>query len=174
MARGRRTKLTAQVQEKICQYIRLGMAYERAAILSGICERTFWRWKVRGDTAKSGIYFEFCQALKLADADAELLHVQNLKELAIGGRKYREYKHKLNRDGSHERTITTKVLLPDAESSKWILGRRFRERWGNEIDETNESNKGSPAEAGDDGLDELLADVEKFAAEETETDPDAD
>lgn len=179
VAIGRKTKLTEQVQEKICTHIRLGLAYERAAVCAGIAERTFWAWKARGEKAQKGIYHDFVQALKIADADAELLHIQNLTELAIGGRKYREFRHKRNADGSSERTITTKVLLPDAESAKWILGRRFKARWGNNGDGKSENDSGYTPKTGDDGLDELLSYADGYAeetglCEENEPDKDTD
>ena len=179
MARGRKTKLTPKVQDKICEYIRLGMTYEIAARVAGICRQTLWDWQARGEKAKSGVYREFFNALEVAEADAELLHVKNLTELALGGRKYREYKHKRNKDGSSERTIITKVLLPDAESSKWILGRRFKQRWGNEADAEDGSNAGSSAENGEDDLAELLSNADGYAEEtgitpKSESDSDVD
>jgi hypothetical protein len=48
---GRPTKLTPEVQRKLCASIRIGASYEEAAIASGISERTFAYWRRRAETA---------------------------------------------------------------------------------------------------------------------------
>lgn len=60
---GRRPKLTPQVQEQICRLVRMGVAFKDAAVNAGITERTFYLWKVRGEQATSGVYFQFLQEL---------------------------------------------------------------------------------------------------------------
>lgn len=69
--RGRPTKLTPEVQERICQGVALGMRYDRAAVAAGVSERVFYDWKARGEAEDSGIYCEFLQALNEAETRGE-------------------------------------------------------------------------------------------------------
>ena len=99
---GRRTKLTDAVQEKVCEYIRQGLTYEVAARAAGISESTFYRWRERGESARSGRYREFWEALKRAEAVAELRLVQRV--------------HAASKD--------------TWQAAAWILERRHPDRWG--------------------------------------------
>ena len=69
---GRPSKLTPEVQEKICQAIRAGNYYEAASDYAGIDYSTFRRWMVKGEKAESGKYHEFCKAIKRAEHEAEV------------------------------------------------------------------------------------------------------
>ena len=68
---GRPSKLTPEVQEKICQAIRAGNYYEAACAYGGIAYSTFREWMVRGEKDKSGKYREFMEAIKRAEYEAE-------------------------------------------------------------------------------------------------------
>jgi uncharacterized Fe-S cluster-containing radical SAM superfamily protein len=61
---GRPSKLTPEVQEKICNAIRAGNYYEAACAYAGIDYSTFRRWMIKGEKAKKGKYHEFCEAVK--------------------------------------------------------------------------------------------------------------
>ena len=98
---GRRSKLTPEVQEKICNYVRQGLTYEIAARAAGISESTFYRWRERGEKARRGKYREFWEALKKAEAEAEQVLVQRIL------------------DASNDTW----------QAAAWILERRHPERW---------------------------------------------
>jgi hypothetical protein len=68
----RPTKLTPELQEKICNAIRAGNYYEAACGFVGIHYSTFRRWMIQGENAKSGKYKEFFEAIKKAEHDAEV------------------------------------------------------------------------------------------------------
>lgn len=68
---GRKLKLTVEIQQKICDYISQGLAYETAALLSGVSERTLHRWRALGEGKETGKYSEFVDALQVASAKAE-------------------------------------------------------------------------------------------------------
>lgn len=72
MKMGRPSKLTPEVQEKICNAIRAGNYYEAACAYAGIDYSTFRRWMVQGEKAKSGKYREFYEAVKKAEYEAEI------------------------------------------------------------------------------------------------------
>ena len=106
---GRRTKLTPEVQDRILQAVRAGLRYREAALAAGIDERTFYNWKRRGEEAKSGIYFQFFQSLKEAEARGELALLARIQ-------------------AASQETW---------QAAAWILERRHRERWGRNLDITS-------------------------------------
>jgi hypothetical protein len=71
VATGRPTKLTPKVQQAICDAVRNGNYYEAAATSAGIEYRTFRNWVERGEQEDAGIYFQFVQSLRAAEAEAE-------------------------------------------------------------------------------------------------------
>ena len=153
--RGRPTKLTSELQDKILKWIRMGASYEDACRVCRISETTFRSWKAIGEKAKSGIQYDFLMALKEAESTAKIMHVQNLNQLAVGGKQYTETKVVDKPDGSTEITTITKTLLPDASTSKWILGRRWPEEWGSKkaVEISTEGGKPLPIQILHDDVD---------------------
>jgi transposase len=78
---GRRSKLTPELQEKLCGLVRGGNYYSVAAQACGICRRTLYEWIQRGEAAtkKTDPYLHFLHALKKADAEAEAQDVLIIK-----------------------------------------------------------------------------------------------
>lgn len=99
---GRPTKLTLDLQAKLCKDLESGISRPAASARAGIPERTFYRWLKRGKHAASGLYWQFCQEIKKAEANLEKFHIDRL---ALG--------------------------LPGWQSSAWLLERKWPERWGN-------------------------------------------
>lgn len=110
MARGAKSKLTTEAQEKICNALRAGNHAKVAAEFGGVAETTFFRWMQEGEAAASGAKREFWEAIKKAEADAE---VQRVARIAKAGQ-----------DG---------IWQADA----WWLERKFPERWGRQIQDVN-------------------------------------
>lgn len=69
---GRPTKLTSEVQKRVCDAVSAGNYYEPACIYAGVTYSTMRNWILRGKEAKSGVYFEFVEALTRAEAQAEI------------------------------------------------------------------------------------------------------
>jgi transposase len=67
----RPSKLTPEIQDRICKAIRAGNYYEPACQLVGIAYFTFRRWMDRGEKQTKGAYREFCEAVHRAEAAAE-------------------------------------------------------------------------------------------------------
>lgn len=67
---GRPTKLTQETHDAIVRDIGNGVTFVDAAGAAGIDYATFNNWMKRGEVAKSGIYFEFFHACKIAQAQA--------------------------------------------------------------------------------------------------------
>jgi transposase len=64
---GRHSKLTPEVQAEIVARIKTAATYDAACQACGINYMTFNNWMSRGEKAKSGIYFEFFEAVKRAE-----------------------------------------------------------------------------------------------------------
>lgn len=82
--RGRKSKLTPELQEKICKYIENGYTVEQACALSGISESTYYDWKKRGKKAKSGKFSDFLEAVKKAEKIAESKYLAIITRAAVG------------------------------------------------------------------------------------------
>ena len=68
---GRPLKLTPGVTKRLAEAIKAGNYYETACQYVGIDYATFRRWMIKGEKAKSGIFCDFCDAIKKAEAEAE-------------------------------------------------------------------------------------------------------
>lgn len=79
---GRKPKLTEEITGRIAQKIIAGNFFETAALASGVPERSFYNWKKRGENAKSGIYWQFWQSIKVAEAIREERLVKNIQDAA--------------------------------------------------------------------------------------------
>lgn len=98
---GRPTKLTPQVQERICGGLVNGGTIEAAAGAAGVDERTFYRWVARGETGEEP-YCQFCQAVQKARDEAEQRLLSIIADAA-----------------------------PDTwQAAAWILERSRPQRWG--------------------------------------------
>ncbi len=127
---GRKTKLTPEIQETICNWLKLGYYQEDAAVMAGISPSTYYDWLKKGaeedskqDEIKalgSGesplpaieedsdielvyIYSEFSEAVARARAEAEGAHIKNIRRAADNG---------------------------TWQASAWFLERSFPKKWG--------------------------------------------
>ena len=67
---GRRTKLSPEVQQRICECLRKGHYAKTAAVLAGISEPTLYTWLERGEAGEEP-YAAFRDAIEEANAEAE-------------------------------------------------------------------------------------------------------
>lgn len=121
---GRPTKLTKARHDKIVRDIRKGNFAQVAALASGVTEQTYYNWLKRGqdealsddpDTQQS-IYAKFFEAVKTAEATAELRQVDEMQ-----------------RDDKWQRRA-------------WWLERRFPKRWGQKQSVELSGPEGKPVE----------------------------
>jgi hypothetical protein len=70
------------VQERICQLISAGNYINTACRAAGIKEQTYLNWLKWGEEKKAGIYFEFFEAIKKAEAVAEARNVTIIQTAA--------------------------------------------------------------------------------------------
>jgi hypothetical protein len=106
----RPSKLTPELQQRIGDNIALGLTYRLAAESAGITYKTLSEWNQKGQTEKSGRYYQFAQHLKKCNADGALKLLERLNEAAKGG--------------------DTRICL-------WILERRLSEDFGRRVRKAN-------------------------------------
>lgn len=70
MPRGRKPKLTPEVQEAVVQTISIGATYEVAANFAKLSRETVRRWVKRGDADGEGPYHAFAVAVREAEGKA--------------------------------------------------------------------------------------------------------
>lgn len=113
---GRPTKLTKEVQAKICNAIRAGNYMETASAYAGISKSTLYEWLRRGEREKQRvaennrarirkseqIYVEFSDSVEKALAESEVRDV----------------------------ALIAKASETQWQAAAWRLERRFPERWG--------------------------------------------
>ena len=75
----RPTKVT-QVQERVVQAMRAGNYAEAACRAAGIGESTFYRWMRRGEREAEGPYRDFYDAVRRAEAEAEVHAVATVRK----------------------------------------------------------------------------------------------
>jgi hypothetical protein len=81
----RPTKLTPEVHATIVKNIGNGATFVDASGAVGIDYASFNNWMKRGETEKKGIYFEFFQACKAAQASARLKFTLVISKAASEG-----------------------------------------------------------------------------------------
>ena len=84
-AKGRPTKFTPDVRTRIIAAIRNGNTYEASANYGGICYSLLREWIVRGEEDESGDFLEFVEAVKKAEAEAEVESVALIRRSAQDG-----------------------------------------------------------------------------------------
>ena len=121
----RPTKLTPQLIEDICNWLKLGYYQEDAAVMAGISTSTYYEWMKKGEEAQKALesgdstslpaipegeegeivdmFQEFSDAVKRARAEAEGAHIRNIRKAADNG---------------------------SWQASAWWLERSFPKKWG--------------------------------------------
>lgn len=125
--RGRPTKLTAEVRDKIIAAVRAGNYFATAADIAGIDRATLYRWQQAGSDADADTELrDFCNALTRARAEAEARMVGCVLKDAMGGqvikRTTRRYRNGVT---EVEETLTP----PNGRVALDYLARSFRDTW---------------------------------------------
>jgi hypothetical protein len=115
--RGRRPKLTPEVQALIVTYLRAGNYVETAAVLAGIHKDTFYDWVKRGRRGEAQ-YEAFVLEIDRAMAHAEAREVARIVKAAE-----REW-----------------------QAAAWRLERRYPQRWGRLVRQELSGPEGGPLE----------------------------
>jgi transposase len=128
-SRGRPTKLTPELQAKICSAIQAGNFIEIAAAYAGIRKATLHNWLRRGARQTQGIYHAFSEAAEKALADSEARDVALIAKAAADGQ---------------------------WQAAAWRLERKFPDRWGRrERHQVDANIQGTVKVTPDDAIQEL-------------------
>lgn len=114
----RQSKLTPETQKKIVDAISEGNYLVTAAAIGGVTYTTLNNWMKKGESASSGAYVEFLEAVKKAEAEAEALRVSRIS--------------KAGKEGNWQ-------------ADAWYLERRYPDRWGKRVQEVT-GKDGGPLE----------------------------
>ena len=68
----RPSKLTPEVKRRLVDAVKAGNHITRACEFAGIGKATYYRWKAKADTSKSGEYFELMRELEEAESQAQI------------------------------------------------------------------------------------------------------
>ena len=112
------SKLTPETQKKIVDAISEGNYLVTAAAIGGVTYTTLNNWMKKGESASSGAYVEFLEAVKKAEAEAEALRVSRIS--------------KAGKEGNWQ-------------ADAWYLERRYPDRWGKRVQEVT-GKDGGPLE----------------------------
>ena len=110
---GRKTKLSPEVQERICKSVRLGNTYECAAEAGGISKPTLFDWINRGMDGEEP-FANFYNSIKKARAEAEEYAVE----------------------------IVRNAMLTTWTAAAWWLERTNPEKYGKRIQQEVSNTKG--------------------------------
>lgn len=99
---GRPTKLTPELTESICKFLRVGNYIETVCAYHSISKTTLYEWMKLGNSEDEGLHRNFLNAVGQAMAEAEMRDVQ----------------------------IIQKASETDWKASAWRLERKFPTKWG--------------------------------------------
>jgi len=80
--RGRPSKVCPRVVKTIIAAIEIGSTYRLAAQSAGIHHDTFRKWVIRGEAAKSGVFYDFVAQLKRAEGVAATRWLKYIEDAA--------------------------------------------------------------------------------------------
>ena len=134
MPRGRKTKLTEEIIEQICELVKLRASWNRIGYIVGIDPRTLRNWRERGSQEKpkrgDKIYREFVAGINRAEAESYVDAVQVFRNAMLGGEKVRQTKVVLDNGIPVKTEITEKELAPNWKAALEWLARTEPETWG--------------------------------------------
>ena len=109
----RPSKLNDASKKRFIDALKIGAGMEAAANAAGVYYTTARDWMKKGESASSGMYYEFYRDVTRAIADAEMILLTRIN-------------------------VASK---DDWRAATWILERRHPDRWANTVRIQNEANK---------------------------------
>ena len=126
--RGRKSKLTPEVQAEIVSSIQVGVYAKTAAAAAGINETTYYEWLQRGrearENGRASKYRDFLEEIETADAQAEKQHFNMIVRQAAGSR----------------------TSPGDWKAAAWILERKYPEKYGRKVAQEVSGPGGAPVQ----------------------------
>ena len=131
--RGRPTKLTKPVADRIADGVALGMTFKDAATAGGVHEKTLESWRARGarELNSNSIYARFIGQIDRAAETTAISYLEAVRK-SILETSVRVREH-IKKDESGKVILTEihrETLPPDIRGALWWLERRFPEQFG--------------------------------------------
>ena len=133
LPRGRPTKLTKPVADRIAEGVGLGLSYKDAAVAGGVHEKTLEKWRTRGarEADSNSIYARFIGQLARAAEKTAISYLEAIRRSIMENPvKLREH---LKHDENGKlimKEIHRETMPPDIKGAMWWLERRFPEQFG--------------------------------------------
>jgi hypothetical protein len=117
--KGRKSKFTAPVRERIIEALRAGTTYEIAAQYAGISRSTLYEWIKKGESFETGVYRSFYDNIKKAEAEGAVVHLGTIAQASKKDWKAAawllERRHGYSKDGVNKSEEQTKEIeLPSS------------------------------------------------------------
>jgi hypothetical protein len=129
MPGGRPTKFKPEILQRLVEAMRAFATYEAAAAHAGISYRTFRYWMKKGRAARGGPYFQFCRAIDMASAQAE---VEAAAFIYAASRPHvieRVTTTSVDSNGQKTVETTERYGRGDWRARAWLMERNHPERW---------------------------------------------
>ena len=78
--KGRKSKFTKPVKDRIIEALRAGTTYEIAAQYAGISRSTLYEWLKKGEGNATGVYRTFYDNIKKAEAEGAVVHLGTISQ----------------------------------------------------------------------------------------------
>ena len=121
----RPTKLTTDIIEDICNWLKPGYYQEDAATMAGISTSTFYDWMKKGDEGQKALESGVSSSLPATQEGSEVEVVDMFQEFSEAVKKARA-----EAEGAHLRNIRRAADNGTWQASAWWLERSFPKKWG--------------------------------------------
>lgn len=139
---GRPTKLTLELQEKICGLIAQGNYINVSCQICGISDDAYNAWLKRGEKGEEP-FKGFAVAIKRAEVDAEAERIARIEQAGKGGAVTRR-RIETRRDGTE--VVDEQYTAPAWQADMTLLERRHPERWGRRVKVGGDTDAPIPVE----------------------------
>lgn len=117
----KKTRLDADLIEKICDLVKLRLTWVKIAHAIGVTDTTLRNWRSKGEAAKSGIYRTLVDAIRTAKADLYEEYSSVVRDAALYGSKTVTKKIIIAADGTRRTEIVERTTGADAELALKLL-----------------------------------------------------
>ena len=122
---GRPTKFTPEVADRIVEAVGHGLSYADVCRAGNVSERTFYRWKQRGQEATRGRFWQFWQRIEAAAARRAIAYLEAIDRSVLEPVTIRKTRVKETPAGQ-VKEITEEIRPADIKGALWWLERRIK------------------------------------------------
>lgn len=146
IGRGRPTKFTPETRQKILTALSNGNTYEASAQYGGVTYTLFREWIKQGEQETEGEFLEFLEAVKKAEAQAEVASIARIRSAASGQRVIKSETVRVTPDGEQITEREYQYVPPQWQADAWFLERRRPQDWARRERHEHTGKDGQPIE----------------------------